>query len=64
MPAARGEKIVRSVPRSCCSFNWPPTMLSRISSSLIAGRGGAARPSLCAAICSCRHDSCWRGDVV
>ena len=64
MPAARGEKIVRSVPRSCCSFNWPPTMLARISSSLTAGRGGAARPSPCAAICSVRHASCWRGDVV
>ena len=31
MPAARGEKMVRSVPRSCCSFNCPPTMLARIS---------------------------------
>ena len=64
MPAARGENIVRSVPRSCCSFNWPLTMLARISSSLIEGRGGAALPSPCAAICSVRHASCERGDVV
>ena len=64
IPAARGEKIVRSVPRSCCTFNCPLTMVARISSSVIAGRGGAGRPSLWAATCSVRHASCWRGDVV
>ena len=33
MPAARGEKIVRSVPRSRCSLSCAPSRLSRISSS-------------------------------
>ena len=36
MPAARGEKIVRSVPRSRCTLSWPPSIVWRISSSVIA----------------------------
>src|SRR5213080_1027084 len=36
MPIARGEKIVRSVPRSRCSLSCAPSRLSRISSSLKA----------------------------
>ena len=58
MPAARGEKIVRSVPRSRCTLSWPPTIVSRISSSVIRGRGGAGLPALCASICWVRQTSC------
>jgi len=58
MPAARGEKIVKSVPRSRCTLSWPLAMLSRISSSVIVGRGGGGLPALCASICSLRHPSC------
>src|SRR5207244_5965351 len=46
MPAARGEKIVRSVPRSRCTLSWPPSIASRISLSVIVGRGGAGLPAL------------------
>jgi hypothetical protein len=28
IPAARGEKIVTSVPRSRCSLSWLPSILS------------------------------------
>ena len=35
MKLARGEKIVRSAPRSRISFSWFFSMLSRSSSSLI-----------------------------
>src|SRR5919106_5569910 len=35
MPEARGEKIVRSVPRSRCSLSCAPSRLSRISSAEI-----------------------------
>jgi len=31
MPEARGEKIVRDVPRSRCSRHWAPSTLSRSS---------------------------------
>jgi hypothetical protein len=41
MPAARGEKMVRSEPRSFCSFSWGWTLLTRssseIPSSFVAG---------------------------
>ena len=44
---AWGEKIVRSVPRSPASRSWLASMLSRISSSLIApGTGGAGAGSV------------------
>jgi hypothetical protein len=64
MPAARGEKIVRSVPRSRCTLSWPPSIVARISSSLIVGRGGGGLPAACASICWVRHPSCGRGEVV
>ncbi len=37
MALARGEKIVRSVPRSRCILSCAASRLSRIWSSLIAG---------------------------
>ncbi len=37
MAEARGEKMVRSAPRSRCSLSWAPSMLWRISSSLTFG---------------------------
>lgn len=37
MADARGEKIVRSAPRSLMSFNWFCSIVSRISSSEISG---------------------------
>ena len=45
MPDARGEKIVRLVPRSRWNFSCAPSTLSRISSSLIFS---AARDGICA----------------
>ncbi len=42
MPAARGEKMVRSVPRSRWMRSWPRSMLPRIWSSVMTGRGGTA----------------------
>ena len=68
MPEARGEKIVRSVPRSRCSLSWLPSMLSLISSSLIFSpeRGGIAALSLAlaAAVWSLRKRCRSFGSVV
>ena len=68
MPEARGEKIVRSVPRSRCSLSWLSSMLSLISSSDIfsAARGGIAALSLAlaAAVCSLRKRCRSFGSVV
>ena len=66
MPEARGEKIVRSVPRSCCSLSWFASRLSRISSSDIfsAARGGIADLSLTASVCSLRKRCRSFGSVV
>src|SRR5687767_6693096 len=52
MPAARGEKMVRSEPRSFCSLSWGSTLFTRsssvIPSSAVAGfRIGSARPASC-----------------
>src|SRR4026207_336323 len=49
MKLARGEKIVRSMPRSCIFFSWLSAMLWRSSSSVVArpaaagARGGRRR---------------------
>ena len=40
MPDARGEKIVRSVPRSRCNLSCAPSTLARNSSSLILSAAG------------------------
>ena len=68
MPEARGEKIVRSVPRSRCSLSCVPSMLSRISSSDIfsAARDGIARLVLGVggSVCSLRKRCRSLGSVV
>jgi hypothetical protein len=61
---ARGLKIVWSAPRSRISLSWFFSIVSRISSSLIAGYGGGALPSLNAAFCASRQVSCCGGAVV
>ena len=40
MADARGEKIVRSWPRSRTMGSWLPSIVARISSSLISGSAG------------------------
>ena len=65
MPAARGEKMVRSEPRSFCSFSCGCTLLTRSSSeifnSLVAGlRIGSASPASCLS----RNASSGWGSVV
>ena len=40
MADARGEKIVRSWPRSRATRSWLPSIVARISSSLIRGSAG------------------------
>ena len=52
MPAARGEKMVRSLPRSFCSLSCGSTLLRSMSSvmprSFVAGRRiGSASPASC-----------------
>ena len=68
MPEARGEKIVRSVPRSLCSLSWLRLDAFRISSSDIfrPARGGIAALSLAlaAAVCSLRKRCRSLGSVV
>ena len=66
IPAARGEKIVRSVPRSRCSLSCAPSRLSRIWSSLILSALFAGpEPRLSnAAICALRQASNSLGAVV
>jgi hypothetical protein len=63
---ARGEKSVRSVPRSRCSLSWAPSRLSRSSSSLIessVGRGDGVLPPS-ASTWRARHPSSDLGAVV
>ncbi len=64
MAEARGEKSVRSTPRSRISRNWLPSIDSRISSSEIDGYRGGAAPAWYAANCSLRHEVCAAGTVV
>ncbi len=66
MPEARGEKIVRSVPRSRCSLSWFCSMLSRISSSDIfsPARGGIAALFFTASVWSLRKRCRSFGSVV
>jgi hypothetical protein len=66
MPAARGEKIVRSVPRSRCSLSCAPSRLARTWSSLIfsALLAGAASRLSNAATCALRQASNSPGAVV
>ena len=66
MKLARGEKMVRSEPRSRIFFNWLVSMLSRSSSSLILSSDtfGIAEGSLMPAIWRLRHSSSALGAVV
>jgi hypothetical protein len=56
IPAARGEKIVMLVPRSCCFLSWLPSIVSRISSSvtLNCDHDGSGFLSFTAATCCSR----------
>ena len=66
MPAARGEKIVTSVPRSRWSLSCALSIDSRIWSSvmLIAPFARVLEGSLSSAICFCRNASSSFGAVV
>jgi hypothetical protein len=66
MKLARGEKMVRSLPRSCIFFSWLETMVSRSSSSLIFSSLAFGRLALSwrLAICRLRHSSSALGAVV
>ena len=66
MKLARGEKTVRSMPRSSISRSWLASMLARISSSVIcsAAGSGALSGSPIAATCAVRHASSGAGAVV
>jgi len=66
MKLARGEKIVRSVPRSCICFSWLAAMLSRSSSSVIFRSAASATiaGSVRLAICRLRQPSSAFGAVV
>ena len=59
MCEARGEKIVRSVPRSRAIRSWLPSIVCLISSSLISGAAGTGRVgSASRASCASRYS--WR----
>ena len=61
---ARGEKSMRSPPRSRRIRSWLPSTLSRIASSLIiAGAGAGTAGSASAASCASRN-SCWAAGAV
>ncbi len=66
MKLARGEKIVRSVPRSRCIFSCAFSRLARISSSAMTSspRAGDFAGSSSAATCRLRHASSAAGAVV
>ena len=66
MKLARGEKIVRSVPRSAIRWSWLFAMLSRSSSSLIASSAaaGASAGLATPAIWRLRQSSSALGAVV
>ena len=64
MPAARGEKMVRSVPRSRWERSWPWVMLSRMSPSVMEGSGGGVCPAFSAATWAARQPSWVAGEVV
>ena len=61
---ARGEKIIRSPPRSRRIRSWLRSMLSTIASSPIAGAAGGADPSWSAASCAARNSCSGDGAVV
>jgi len=66
MKLARGEKIVRSEPRSFIRRSWLLSIVSRSSSSLILRSAtlGASAGSLRPAICRLRQSSSAFGAVV
>ena len=64
MAEARGEKIVRSIPRSAIRRSWLVSIVSRISSSEILGYGGGAWPASKAAHWASRQAVCAAGAVV
>jgi hypothetical protein len=66
MPEARGEKMVRLVPRSRWNLSWAPSTLARSSSSLIrsAAADGLFAGSLIAAIWPLRKSWSFCGSVV
>jgi hypothetical protein len=66
MPAARGEKIVRSMPRSRARFNCDRSIVSRISSSPKTGSAsdGARRVSSASASWALRKAASAGGNVV
>jgi hypothetical protein len=66
MNEARGEKTVRSIPRSSISRSWLAAMLSRNSSSLIRSSSGdgACEGSSMPVICRLRQLSSAGGAVV
>ena len=65
MKLARGEKIVRSMPRSCILPSWFVIMLSRSSSSLMCSSpADGVEPSARPAIWRLRHASSAGGAVV
>ena len=66
MPDARGEKIVRFVPRSRWNLSCAPSTLSRSSSSLIlsAAGDGFCEGSLMAATWLLRKSWSFCGSVV
>ena len=66
MKLARGEKIVRSEPRSCIRRNWLVSIDSRNSSSLILSSAtfGIDAGSWIPAICRLRQVSSALGAVV
>jgi len=59
MPAARGEKIVTSVPRSRWNLSCAPSRLARISSSgmsttpLVRGCDRFSSAAICASLYAC-----------
>ena len=66
MADARGEKIVRSVPRSRAIRSWLASIVCLISSSLISGSAGTGRASGSASRASCasRYFASAAGAVV
>ena len=66
MPEARGEKIVRSVPRSRWNLSCAPSIEALISSSdiLSPARGGSAVLFLTASVWSLRKRCRSLGSVV
>ena len=66
MKLARGEKMVKSEPRSFMNFNWFASSVSRISSSLIfkSATFGAWLGLFKVAICFSRQSAKALGAVV